>query len=132
MALTTEIFKKCDFNKQGGGGGKHPKASEPTGPQTFKPWRFENPNNEATKEINGTIMKWCTNDCHKDGPMWCGRKNCLNQADFAKKMNEKREREGTSNHSEPKMGESEDFKIALAAMVSADDYATLKDQFLKD
>ena len=132
LALATEILKKCDMTHQTGGGGKNSKERESTGPRIFRPWRFENPNNEATKEIKGTIMKWCTNDCHKDGPMWCGRKNCLNQADFAKTMTDKRNREGNSRKPGPEMGASEDFKIALAAMVSADDYATLKEQFLKD
>ena len=47
-------------------------------------------------------------------------------------MTDKRNREGNSRKPGPEMGASEDFKIALAAMVSADDYATLKEQFLKD
>ena len=57
--------------------------------KALKAWRFENPDGASTKNINGREMKWCTNDCHPK-PMWCGRKNCLSKADFARKMEERK------------------------------------------
>ena len=74
-------------------------------------------------------MKWCTKDCH-DKPMWCSKKNCLGQAEYAEAMKKRKEttRDGTS--SEKKNGFAEDFKIALAAVTSAEDYQTLTDQFM--
>ena len=64
--------------------------------------------------------------------MWCGRKVCRSKADFAKYMAEKKAAKGgESKHSE-KMTASEEFKIALSTMVSAEDFDTLTNQFLKD
>ena len=79
-------------------------------------------------------MKWCTNDCH-DKPMWCGRKNCLNKTDFATMMKSKKEdKEGSGNKTDgATQGDkdfSKDFKIALAAMTSEDDFETLREQFM--
>ena len=67
--------------------------------------------------------------------MWCGRKNCRNRADRAKFMAEKRGEENdskSSNGNENKMTATDDFKIALAAMLSEEDFAALDGQFLKD
>ena len=102
----------------------------------LKPWRFDNPNNESTKKLDGgAIMKWCENDCHPK-PMWCGRRNCLNRANFQKHMDERRAQKGKSSESggssqnmaqQPDV--SKDFRIALAAMTSAEDFDQLEKQF---
>ena len=105
--------------------------------RSFQPWRFKNPNNEKTKVVRGTTMRWCKNDCHEK-PMWCGRKTCLNHADFAKKMQDKRnssnDDSGRSTGSTGSDGSSgvkvnDDFKIALQAMTSSDDFKMLEQQF---
>ena len=97
----------------------------------LKMWRFENPENAQTKELNGRTMRWCSNDCHPK-PMWCGRKNCLNKADFARKM-EEREKGGTEKKGSAPGGAqySKDFKIALAAMMSAEDFKAIESQFMQ-
>ena len=81
-------------------------------------------------------MRWCTNDCH-DKPMWCGHKTCLNKADFAKKMQDKRNGTNGSDASSGSNGDgkdgdakiSGDFKIVLQAMTSSADYKLLEQQF---
>jgi len=105
---------------------------------TYQPWRFENPDNEDTKVVRGSTMKWCKNDCHKNS-MWCGRKNCLNRADFHenwKKKNASKASGSDSNIGNKPKGstKSSEFKIKLAAMTSLEDFAALKEQFvsLKD
>ena len=90
-------------------------------------WR---PDGTATKEINGRDMKWCSNDCHPK-PMWCGRMNCLNKADFAKKMEEKKAGDGENNSSTSNGSMPKDFKIALAAMTSPEDFKFLESKFLQ-
>ena len=51
----------------------------------LKAWRFENPKNEKTRTLKDRmVMQWCTNDCHPK-PMWCGRSNCLNKAEYMAK-----------------------------------------------
>ena len=91
LALATEIITK--LNRGGGGnsnsGDRDNKYTAP-GDRTYQKWRFENPDNEKSKEIKGTTMTWCNNDCHEKRPMWCGRKNCRNRADHAKFMADKR------------------------------------------
>ena len=79
-------------------------------------------------------MTWCNNDCHEKRPIWCGHKNCRNRADHAKFMADKRggNSGGASSGSDSKMIATDDFKIALAAMVSEEDFAALKGQFLRD
>ena len=79
-------------------------------------------------------MTWCNNDCHKKRPMWCERKNCRNRAEYAKFMTNKRggNSGGASSASDSKMIATDNFKIALAAMVYEEDFAALKGQFLKD
>ena len=76
-------------------------------------------------------MKWCKNDCHPR-PMWCGRKNCMNKADYSahwKKKNEAKKKDASKEDFS-----SSEFKIALAAMTSPEDFAALQEQFssLKD
>ena len=75
-------------------------------------------------------MKWCKKDCH-DKPMWCGRKNCLGRAEFAEAMKKRKETKQGGTSSENKRNDfADDFKIALAAMTSAEDYHTLTEQFM--
>ena len=81
-------------------------------------------------------MKWCSNNCH-DKPMWCGYKTCVNRADYATRMQKKRDDKGITDNrssSTDKSNISKGFKIALAAITSAKDYVSLEDQFfhLKD
>ena len=124
LALATEILQNMKGQKGGDNSEPDGKGVTLRNGRELKPWRFENPNNEKEKKLSdGTIMRWCSNDCHPK-PMWCGRKNCMNRAEYAEKMKSRKETE-TKNKSEV----SEDFKIALAAMTSADDFASLKDQF---
>ena len=104
-----------------------PKGSANTdGPRTYLPWRFENPDNKATKDIRGSTMKWCKNDCH-DQPMWCGRRNCMNRSDYSKEWQKKN---GKKELNADNGGASNDeFKIALAAICSPEDFAALQEQF---
>ena len=74
-------------------------------------------------------MSWCTKDCHAK-PMWCGRTKCLSKAEFAEFLKKKSEkatkREFTST---PKV--TDEFKIALAALTTPEDYAMLDSQFFQ-
>ena len=133
LALVTEIMSK--LNNGGGGGGsansgdKDKKYVAP-GDRTYQAWRFDNPGNEKTKVVKGTTMTWCDNDCHEKIPMCCGRKNYRNRANHAKFMSERRGGEASdsnsSNGNESKMKATDDFKLALAAMVSEEDFAALQ------
>ena len=131
LALATQILGKVnlgrdttakdgDGNPTGGDGGKK-----------FQPWRFENPNNDKTKLVRGTVMNWCSKDCHQQ-PMWCGRKRCLSKAEYAVAMNDKRngtERKTPAVEGNGGRGISNDFKIALAALTTPEDFASLEQQF---
>ena len=70
-------------------------------------------------------MKWCKNDCHAK-PMWCGRKNCLNRADYSKEWGKNNEVKETKDDN---ASDNSEFKIALAAMTSPEDFAALQEQF---
>lgn len=63
LALATQIMERLDNSSQkesnGDGSGKSGKQK-----RIFLPWNFENPDNATTKEVLGTIMKWCSNNCH--------------------------------------------------------------------
>ena len=130
LTLATELISTLKGNKtqdKPDGGGE----------RSFLPWRFENPEGIKTKTVKGTLMRWCTNDCHPQ-PMWCGRKNCLNRADFAKKMEDSQKEGGRPESSKENNKEkgsgynpSNDFKIALAAMCSEEDYETLERHFFR-
>ena len=66
--------------------------------------------------------------------MWCGHKNWMNRADYSatwKKRNESKETDSTKDEVK---NTSSEFKIALAAITSPEDFAPLKEQFdsLKD
>ena len=63
--------------------------------------------------------------------MWYGRGNFLCKSEFGKMMDKKKkEKEGNSG-GQSKFGKSEDFKIALVAMLFFEDYETLESRFLK-
>ena len=74
-------------------------------------------------------MKWCSNDYHEK-QMWYGRRNCLNRAYFTNAWKKKKAAEDVSTGSDS----NSNFKIALAAMISPEDFAALQEQFasLKD
>ena len=95
------------------------------GERVYKGRQHENPDNEPTKEVRGSIMKWCKNDCH-DKPMWCGCKNCMNRADYSTAWKKRNESKETDSAKEMKNTSSE-FKIALAAMTSPEDFAALQE-----
>ena len=130
LALATEILDKVNVTQRPGSesGTKNTLGGE--GGRQFQQWRFENPNNEPTKLVRGTTMRWCTNDCHQR-PMWCGRKNCLTKAEYATAMAEKRKggHGGNSNPKDIKNKLSNEFRIALAALTTPEDFASLEDQF---
>ena len=133
LALATEILKNLNNGGQNAGSNNNPTSGSGNGDSKagkgrFKPWRFENPDNAATKMVNNITFKWCSKDCHPK-PMWCARENCLDKADFAKKMEKEKGTSGNSGQSANKTSMSKDFKIALAAMTSADDYKSLMSQF---
>ena len=127
LALATEILNKL----KGGGDASKTDASKYNGQEkrTYQPWRYENPDGKVMKEVRGATMKWCTKDCHEQ-PMWCGRKNCLGKAEYAEAMQKRKESKQSAASSGKKKDFAEDFKIALAAMTSAEDYQTLTDQFM--
>ena len=91
LALATELINTLKQNK--GLGEETEKGPGNTGKRSYLPWRFENLDGEKTKEVKGTLMRWCSNDCHPQ-PMWCGRKNCMNKVEFAKKMLESQQKGG--------------------------------------
>ena len=120
LALATEMMKKMSNMKGSANGAKN------GGERTYRPWRFDNPDNKETMEVRGSTMKWCKNDCHPR-PMWCGRKNCMNRSEYAaewKKKNEAKKKDGPKEDFS-----SSEFKIALAAMTSPEDFAVLQEQF---
>ena len=137
LMLATEILRNIKDPKPNHSGSSSNEAQKTSdggirlrNGRELKAWRFENPKNEQTKILkDGTVMRWCTNDCHPK-PMWCGRSNCLNKAEYAAKngggrKNEKKEEKPQN------LPVSEDFKIALAAMTSTEDFETLKNQFFQ-
>ena len=135
LTLATELISTLKGNQAPGN--KNQDKTEGMGKRSFLPWRFENPEGSKTKLVKGTLMRWCANDCHPQ-PMWCGRKFCLNKSEFAKKMQESQKEGGRSESSNEKNKEngpgyntSNDFKIALAAMCSEEDYQILEKQFFQ-
>ena len=76
-------------------------------------------------------MKWCDKDCHPQ-PMWCGRKACMSKSEYAEFMDGKRKGKDKEDRDKNKSGKqriSKDFRIALAALTTAEDFASLEDQF---
>lgn len=136
LALATELISSLKDN-QGQGNNLENKFGN-GGKRSFLPWRFENPDGSKTKEVKGTLMRWCSNDCHPR-PMWCGRKNCLNKADFAKRMQDSQNKGGKTNATQREKAEggsnykpSSEFKIALSAMCSEEDFKHLEEQFFSE
>ena len=76
LALATELFRTLG-NKGQPKGGTHPNDDD----KTKVNWRYHNPDKLKEKKIGGRTMKWCSQDCHRR-PQWCGRRNCLSNADF--------------------------------------------------
>ena len=101
----------------GGKGTQGNRGKQQSDDRTSLTWCYENPDNKATKEVRGITMNWCSNDCH-DKPMWCGRRNCLNRADYSKEWQKKTQGKSASGYG-PKS--SAEFKIALAAITSTED-----------
>ena len=127
LALATQLLANANINHGNG----TPKPTPGEEGRQFQAWRFENPKNEATKQVRGTTMRWCAKDCHPQ-PMWCGRPNCLSRSEYAEAMARKRQGGGkqTGNKNEsskPKL--SNDFRIILAALTTPEDFASLEDQF---
>eukprot|EP00957_Ditylum_brightwellii_P132801 10126225-Ditylum_brightwellii.AAC.1 len=60
--------------------------------------------------------------------MWCARNPCYNRVDFKEKMKEKKQ-EKKSECGKKKYQPSNDFKIALLAMLSDKDFKMLESQF---
>ena len=75
-------------------------------------------------------MNWCDKDCHQQ-PMWYGRKNSLSKAEYAAAMIKKRNGKGRSEATQEtgKKCISKDFRIALAALTTPEDFASLEKQF---
>jgi len=63
-------------------------------------------------------MNWCSNDC-RDKPMLCGRRTCLNRADYSKEWQKKKEGKSIL---EDGAKSSAEFKIALAGIISTEDF----------
>ena len=63
--------------------------------------------------------------------MWCGRIKCLSRVEYAEAMAEKRKQNGKNSTKDEKRtpGISEDFRVALAALTTAEDFASLEQQF---
>ena len=123
LALATQLMSQMKAMQSGKNGTQGNVGKQQSGDRTYLPWRYENPNNKATKDFRGSIMNWCSNDCH-DQPMWCGRKNCLNRADYSKEWQKKKEGKSTS---EDGAKSSAEFKIALAAITSTEDFEALQE-----
>ena len=86
-------------------------------------WRFVNKDKKKTLTRNNRKYNWCTKDCHNK-PMWCGRPNCRSKEEF---KNFKAAERDTRKDAD---GLSADFKVALAAVCSDEDYKSLEAQFL--
>eukprot|EP00957_Ditylum_brightwellii_P091032 6930644-Ditylum_brightwellii.AAC.1 len=70
---------------------------------------------------SGQNFRWCTNDCHLCG-MWCPRTNCMNRADYKKKMEETKSASGKN-----KLKVSKGFHVALLALMLEDTYLIIDD-----
>ena len=84
----------------------------------------------VTAELAGGIRilitrlnKWCDKYCHPQ-PQWCSRPNCMNKADYKKAMENKQKANVGQNNKF-----SNNFKVALSAIVLDEDYKALETQF---
>ena len=126
LALATEILRS--FNK--GDGSREGQGTKDDGTK-HKNWRYNNPENLNEKKIGGHTMKWCKQDCHR-WPQWCGRKNCLGNAEYEAqraKYRSKTEKTLDANAGGPKLDATKDFRIALAALTTEEDFEALEKQF---
>ena len=136
LTLATELIAKYEARQNDGGdngnGNRNNNGNRDNqGPRTFQKWRYDNPDNAATKQVRGTTMNWCTNDCH-DKRMWCRHETCMDRADYASNIQKKhytQESISASLFSNNKSSMSNDFRISLSALMSAEDYPSLDDQF---
>ena len=102
LALVARIFEPLKGRKQGGvdvGGVPHDEdkmKSTQNGARKLLLLRFENPKSKKTRVFKGTTVTWCAKKFHTK-PMWCGRPNCLDWAEYAAKI--KKEWENTSGGS---------------------------------
>ena len=68
--------------------------------------------------------------------MWCNQAVFRSKEDFKKYMDDKRKNESTNNNgnangvNKGKVPVSKDFRIALSAMMSDDDFKSFNDKFL--
>ena len=79
-----------------------------------------------TLVCNGKTYKWCTKDSH-NCPCWYIRATCYDRVDYKNKMEEN---ESDKPKGDSKSGVSDDFKVALQALVSESDFQTLSEQFM--
>ena len=110
--VKTEVDKRLSSLGRGDGG------------RTQPGWQYNNPNVDKVKRVRGRTYKWCNKDCHAQ-PMWCGRRTCLSKEEYATKI---AKNDGRKTN-KPTM--SKDFRIALAALTSVEDYEALEDQFFQ-
>ena len=126
LALATQLMTQMKLMSQNRNTrGQEDGARQQSGDRTYLPWRFENLENKTTKEVRGSTMQWCSNDCHEK-PMWCGRKKYLNRADYSKERQKKMEGKSASGDGTKS---SSEFKIALAAITSTENFEALEEQF---
>ena len=75
--------------------------------------------------MRGSVMNWFTKNYHEQ-LMCCGRKTCLNRADFSKAWQKKKaDKKGTSC----KETAPSKFKISSAVFTSLEDFEALQKQF---
>ena len=65
LAFATQILGNVNLGQDttAKDGNRNPTGGD--GGKKFQPWRFENPNNDKTKLVRGTVMNWCSKDCHQ-------------------------------------------------------------------
>ena len=80
--------------------------------------KFNRADRQTELVRDSRTFKWCTKDCHKK-PQWCARPVCRSKADHKKWVEEKKGNPTISN----------DFKVALSAIVTDEDYKALESQF---
>ena len=65
--------------------------------------------------------------------MWCSRKNCLGKAEWEEHMKKRRENKTNNNSSSGDSKDvkvTKDFKIALSAMMTEEDFKKFEKDFL--
>eukprot|EP00957_Ditylum_brightwellii_P197901 15076416-Ditylum_brightwellii.AAC.1 len=92
--------------------------------EAYSSWRYQNPDSKKTIQKGNHALKWCTNDCHAH-PMWCSQSNCLPYKEYQKK----REEEGKGGVGN-ELKKRDNFKVALLALLSDNDFKSIKEQFL--